>query len=191
MQEKGLEAQTRALEEFCKQRGITDYVLFCDEGVSGSKASRPQLDSMMNRIRAGEFETLAVYSFSRFARSTKHLLNALEEFEQLGVQFVSISESLDTGSPIGRALFTIISAISQLERELISERVKNGLKNAVAKGVRLGRKKTRNSELIRELHSKAYSQRKIAKLVGCSLTTVNREIKLFQKPSSTKAGTYT
>lgn len=102
--------------------------------------------------------TVIVYSFSRFAMSTTHLLSALEEFEDLDMLFISVSESLDTGSAIGRALFTIILGISQLERELISERVKNGLKNVKAKGVQLGRSKTRNSELILELHSKGRSE---------------------------------
>ncbi|MCB0422024.1 MAG: recombinase family protein [Bdellovibrionales bacterium] len=106
------------------------------------------ISTVMKAIRKGAYKTVIVYSFSRFARSTTHLLSALEEFKDLDVQFISVSKSLDTGSAIGRALFIIISAISQLEWELISERVKNGLKNAKAKGVQLGRSKSRNSELI-------------------------------------------
>lgn len=175
-QEKGLEAQIRAMKTFAEQRGISDFDIFSDEGVSGAKSSRPALDQAMSEIRADKYEGIIVYSFSRFARSTKHLLEALDEFQKLNVGFVSLSESIDTSSAIGKALFTIISAISQLERELISERVKNGLNNAKAKGKSLGRKRTRNSILIRELASKKYSHRKIASLVGCSKTTVYREL---------------
>lgn len=175
-QEKGLEAQIRALKAFAEQRGIADFDIFSDEGISGAKSSRPALDQVMADIRSGKYQGIIVYSFSRFARSTKHLLEALDEFQRLNVGFVSLSESIDTSSAIGKALFTIISAISQLERELISERVKNGLCNAKAKGKHLGRKKTRNSILIRELASKKYSHRKIASLVGCSKTTVYREL---------------
>lgn len=174
--EKGLEAQERALRSFAQQKGITEFDIFRDEGISGSKASRPALDKAMEAIKAGKYEGIVVYSLSRFARSTKHLLEALEEFQNLNVGFISLSESIDTKSAIGKALFTIISAISQLEKELISERVKNGLSNARAKGKQLGRRRTRNSVLIQELASKKYSHRKIAALVGCSKTTVHREL---------------
>jgi DNA invertase Pin-like site-specific DNA recombinase len=186
-QEKGLEAQVRALKAFAEQKGVTEYDVFSDEGISGAKASRPSLDQAMQAIRARKYEGIIVYSFSRFARSTKHLLEALDEFQTLNVGFISLSESIDTKSAIGKALFTIISAISQLERELISERVKNGLNNAIAKGKLLGRKRTRNSLLIRELASKNYSYRKIAKLVGCSTTTVHRELTSVPKTSASKA----
>jgi DNA invertase Pin-like site-specific DNA recombinase len=106
------------------------------------KSSRPEFNRMMEQVRAGEIGTVLVYSFSRFARSTKHLIEALEEFNRLGVAFISRTEQIDTSTPIGKAMFTIISAMAQLERDLTAERVKNGLKNAVAKGKTLGRPKT-------------------------------------------------
>ena len=185
-QEKGLEAQVRALKTFAEQKGINEFDIFSDEGISGTKASRPGLDQAMAAIRAGEYEGIVVYSFSRFARSTKHLLEALDEFQHLNVGFISLSESIDTKSAIGKALFVIISAISQLERELISERVKNGLNNARAKGKQIGRKRTRNSLLIKELSSKNYSYQQIAKLVGCSKTTVHRELKSVPKTNKSE-----
>ncbi|HAG27420.1 TPA: hypothetical protein DCG61_01390 [Patescibacteria group bacterium] len=175
-QEKGLEAQVRALKSFAEQKGIIEFDVYSDEGVSGAKCSRPGLDRLMQGVRSGQYGGVIVYSFSRFARSTKHLLEALDEFRKWNVSFISTSESIDTGSAIGLALFTIISAISQLERELISERVRNGLANAKAKGKKLGKEKTRNSVLIRTLANKKYSQRQIAKLVGCSKTTVQTEL---------------
>lgn len=124
MQEKGLEAQRRALIDYCKSKRISNYEVFEDSGVSGAKSSRPALNQVMKEVNSGQVSTVIVYSFSRFARSTKHLLNALEVFKGKQVGFISITENVDTSSPMGRAFFTIISAISQLERDLISERVK-------------------------------------------------------------------
>lgn len=176
-QSKGMESQERALLEYCASRRITNYKLYRDAGISGAKSSRPELDQMIEDVKDGEIESVIVYSFSRFARSTQHLLSALEEFRDLGVSFVSISEKLETESALGKALFVIISAISELEREILSERVRNGLNNAKKKGKKLGRKKTRNSALIIELSKQRYSQREIAKLAGCSKTSVYRELK--------------
>lgn len=176
-QEKGLEAQIRALQAYCLQRQISQFDIFSDEGISGAKSSRPGLDTLMTGVRNRKYSGLIVFSFSRFARSTRHLLDALDEFQNLHIQFVSVSENLDTGSAIGKALFTIISAISQLERELVSERVKNGLKNAMAKGKKLGRPKKRNSDLIIELFKQGHSYRKIAKFARCSTWSVSMEIK--------------
>lgn len=176
-QNTGLESQERALELFAQQNNITNYKKFSDSNVSGSKASRPQLDSMMKEIEEGKLSKVVVYSFSRFARSTKHLLSALEYFKNKNVEFVSISEKVDTSSPMGKALFGIISIISELERELISERVINGLKNAKAKGKIIGRPKTRPSQSIISLHQENYSYREIAKILGVSHTSVAREIK--------------
>lgn len=172
-QSKGLEAQERALLEKVKD----SYHVYRDENVSGAKASRPGLDQLMAAVREGKHHSVLVYSFSRFARSTKHLTSALEEFSSLDVAFVSLTEQVDTSSPMGRAMFTIISAISQLERELIAERVRNGLANAKAKGKRLGAPRRRPSELIRILASKGMSCRQIAKVAGCSHTTVARELR--------------
>lgn len=176
-QSKGLEAQITAIKSFCKAHSEPNYRIYSDGGQSGKKSSRPALDALMTDCKAGLVHTVVVYSFSRFARSTSHLLSALQEFNALGIKFISVSENLDTNSALGKALFTIISAISELEREVISERVKSGLQNAKSKGKILGRRKTRNSLLIQQLSSKGFSQREIANLVGCSKTTVYRELK--------------
>ena len=93
----------------------------------------------MNDARKRRFDCVLVWRFDRFARSTKHLLLALEEFRALGIQFIRYQENIDTTSPLGQALFTIVSAVAQLERDLIRERVKAGLRVAKAKGVVLGR----------------------------------------------------
>lgn len=175
-QSKGLESQERALIEYCKQKGITDYVVFKDEGVSGTKQSRPALNEMMSLVENGQVKMVLVYSFSRFARSTRHLVEALDLFQCMGVEFVSVSEQIDTSTSIGKAVYTIISAISALERDLISERVVAGLDNAKAKGKELGRPITRRSKLIQALYEKGYSYREIAELAGCSPSTAHREI---------------
>ena len=176
-QEGGLESQERALLEYCRNHGIEEPLKFSDFGISGAKKSRPGLDSMMDTVRQGETKQVLVYSFSRYARSTRHLLESLEEFDKMGVAFVSLTEALDTATPIGRAVFTIISALAQLEREIICERVRCGISNARAKGVTFGRKKTRPSELIRALRAKKMSYRAIASLCHCSHGAISAELK--------------
>lgn len=176
-QSNGLESQTRALVEHCKSKGITDYEVFEDFNVSGSKQSRPQLDRLMELARKGHFDTVIVYSFSRFARSTRFLLEALEEFSHLKVNFISLSENIDLASPMGRAMFTIISAIATLERELIAERVRNGLANAKAKGRRIGRPRTVPDELVCTLRSEGYTFREIAKMLNIGQGSVTAALK--------------
>lgn len=189
MQEKGHDAQRRALEAYCLQKGIIDYLLFEDFGVSGTKQTRPGLDKLMQAARASEISCVVVYSFSRFARSTVHLLNALDEFNKLQVGFISISESIDSSTPIGRTMFTIISSISQLEAELIRERVKNGIKAARERGRQIGAiRKYDNPELFFQLRSNGMTVRQIAKTIKCSTATVVRMLKhkpvsMYQKSS--------
>jgi len=177
----GLESQIRALTEYCHRNAITDFVIYQDENQSGVKNSRPGLDAMMKAVRNGECRSLIVWSFSRYARSVTHLLRALEELKSLNVAFVSITEVIDTSSPIGAAVFTILGAVAQLERDLLIERVKSGLANAKAKGVKLGRVKTRPSEMIRILRAKGQSYRMISSLLGVSSGAVAAEIRQMKK----------
>jgi len=93
----------------------------------------------MDDARKRKFDAMVVWRFDRFDRSTKHLLLALEEFRSLGIQFISYQENIDTSSPLGQALFTIVSAVAQLERDLIRERITAGIRNARANGKQLGR----------------------------------------------------
>lgn len=179
-QSTGLEAQIRALKNYCNQNEITNYLLYQDENQSGAKSSRPALDQVMKAVRSGEVSKVVVYSFSRYARSTSHLLAALEEFKKLGVEFVSISENIETNSPLGVAIFSILGAVAQLERDILIERVKVGLANAKAKGVVLGRKKTRNSAMIRELYSKGFTYRQISQASGASNGSIAAEIREYK-----------
>lgn len=188
-QEKGLQSQTRSLLEFCKSRGIENYEVFEDFNVSGTKSSRPQLDRMMTEVREGKIESVVVYSFSRFARSTKFLLDSLEEFSLLKVNFVSLSENVDLSSAIGRAMFTIISAISALERDLISERVRNGMVNAKAKGKKIGRPQTINDDLVATLRAENYSYREISKMLNIGQGSITAAVRRAAQKSKSSEQT--
>src|ERR1700758_5265531 len=131
--------QTRELKEYCERRGWTVACEYVDVGVSGSKDSRPQLNQLMANAKRRHFDVVLVWKLDRFGRSLKHLVNALAEFEALGVTFVSLRDNLDLSTPSGRLMFQIIGAMAEFERSLIVERVRAGLRNAKAKGIRLGR----------------------------------------------------
>lgn len=176
-QATGLESQVRALKDYCRLNDIQEYEIFSDEGISGTKASRPALDRMMKAVRDNEVDCVVVYSFSRFARSTTHMLAGLEDMKKANTNFVSLTEKVDTNSPIGKAIFVIISAIAALERDLIAERVKNGLANARAKGKQIGRKKLRDSNLIRSLLKAGMSFRQVSLVARCSHGSVSAEKK--------------
>lgn len=136
-----VEMQLVELRQVAAQRGWQIVDEYVDDGVSGTEQSRPALDRMMADARAGKVDVIAVWRFDRFARSTQHLLSALEEFRVLGVSFVSIREQVDTTTPAGKVLFTLIAAISEFERTLIVERVRAGVANAKSKGIHCGRPK--------------------------------------------------
>lgn len=181
MQGSGLEAQVRQVRQYCDLMQIKDVEIFTDENQSGAKQNRPALDRMMKAVRENEVESVIVPAFSRLARSTTHLLKALDEFKEHNCSFISLSERLDTSTAAGKMAFTVLAAVSQLERELIIERVKVGLANARAKGKIIGRKKQRNSDMIRALRKKGLTYRSIADLCGCSHGSVHAEILAMKK----------
>lgn len=168
------------MRDYCSRNNITEYVIYEDENQSGVKQSRPALDRMMKDVRDGFVGKVIVYSFSRYARSITHLLKALEEFRELKVDFVSTTESIDTSTPLGSAIFAILAAVSQLERDLIAERVRNGLANAKAKGIRIGRVKTRDSDLIRKLRASGMTFRDCARVAKCSTGAVSAEMRAMK-----------
>ena len=118
-QSTGLEAQVRSLRDYCTRNSITDYVIYQDENQSGIKQSRPALDRMMKDVRDGAIEKVIVYSFSRYARSVTHLLRALEEFKKINIGFVSVTESIDTNTPLGSAVFTILGAVAHYAKSAV------------------------------------------------------------------------
>src|SRR5437773_1884722 len=135
--------QLRDLRDYCRARGWTDVREFIDTGISGTKERRPALDKLMAEVKGRHVDVVVVAAFDRFGRSVRHLVEALELFRHLGVEFISLREQIDTGSPLGQAVFTIIAALAQLERSLIADRVKAGLRRARAEGKRLGREPLR------------------------------------------------
>ena len=134
--------QTRELEEYCQRRGWELAGCYVDNGISGSKESRPELDRLVADAHRRRFDAVAVWKFDRFAWSVSHLLRALETFNVLGIDFVSLCEQVDTSTPTGKMVFTVLGAVAELERSLIAERVRAGIRNARAKGKRLGRPRT-------------------------------------------------
>lgn len=132
--------QLRELREYCQRRGWEIAGEYVDIGVSGSKDSRPQLNRLLAAAHRRQCDAILVWKLDRFGRSLKHLVNALAEFESLGVAFISLKESLDLTTPAGRLMFGIISAMAEFERDLIRERVRAGIANRRAKGFHVGRK---------------------------------------------------
>jgi DNA invertase Pin-like site-specific DNA recombinase len=126
--------QTRELREYVEHRGWKLAGEYVDAGISGTKEKRPELDRLMTDAHRRRFDCVVVWKFDRFARSVSHLLRALEGFRSLGIEFVSFSEQMDTSTPAGKMVFTVLGAVAELERSLIVERVKAGLRNARPKG---------------------------------------------------------
>jgi len=172
------ELQVRDLRAYCAARGFDLVREYVDVGQSGAKDSRPELNKLMDDARKRQFDAIIVWRFDRFARSTKHLLTALEEFRSLGIQFISYQENIDTCSALGQALFTIVSAVAQLERDLIRERVSAGIRNARANGKKLGRPKSEvDRERILELKAQGQSLRQIAATLGVGYGTVRARLR--------------
>ncbi len=175
--DQSTDSQLLDLRRYVSERGWITFKEYVDEGISGTKDSRPALNVLMNDAKKRRFDVVLVWRFDRFARSTKHLILALEEFKNLGVDFVSYQENIDTSSPLGSAIFTIISAVAQLERDIIAERVKAGLRRAKENGKKLGRPRVNvDPDEIHRLRLKGLSLRQIATELGFSRSTVARSL---------------
>jgi DNA invertase Pin-like site-specific DNA recombinase len=167
--------QTRELREYCERRGWSVAGEYVDVGISGTKEKRPELDRLMGDAHRRRFDVVAVWRFDRFARSVSHLLRALETFKAQRIDFVSFSEQMDTSTPTGKMIFTVLGAVAELERSLIVERVKAGLRNARAKGKRLGRPRSFvDTHKIARLRAQGVPWRKIARQMGVSARTARR-----------------
>jgi len=169
------ELQLRELREYAEARGLTIVQEYIDVGFSGSKDSRPALNQLMADARRRRFDSVLVWKLDRFGRSLRHLVNALAELEALGVAFVSFRDNLDLSTPSGRLMFQIIGAMAEFERSLIQERVKAGLRNARAKGKKLGRPRVSVDEnQIEALRDSGASWRAIGAKLGLGVGTVHR-----------------
>ena len=134
-----LETQLLDLRQMAAQRGYEIVAEFTDK-ISGAKAKRPGLDQMMADGRRGRFDVVLVWASDRIARSVKHFLEVLDELNRIGVEYVSFRENIDTGGPLGRAVVIIVGAIAELERNLIIERVRAGMRRAKLEGRHIGRR---------------------------------------------------
>jgi len=167
--------QTRELREYATRRGWMVAGKYVDVGISGTKEKRPELDRLMADAHRRRFDCVVVWKFDRFARSVSHLLRALETFKAQGIEFVSFSEQMDTSTPAGKMVFTVLGAVAELERSLIVERVKAGLRNARAKGKRLGRpRKILDTKRIATLRAQGVGWKRIAAGMGVGVGTIYR-----------------
>ena len=165
------EVQSREIREYCQRREWKLMDEYVDAGISGAKERRPELDRLVADAYRRKFDVVIVWRFDRFARSVSHLLRALETFRALGIEFVSLSEQVDTTTPTGKMIFTVLGAVAELERSLIAERVRAGLRNARAKGKRLGRPSKRVSPTqIAALRAQGVPWRRIGTQLGVSAT---------------------
>jgi len=178
--EQNTGAQERALRDYVQRRGWKLQQIYRDQGVSGASSNRPALNELMKACRRGSVDVVLVWRFDRFARSLKQLMSGLEMCRALGIDFVSVTESVDTSLPSGELVFQMIGAVAQFERSLIGERVKSGLANARAKGKALGRPPLRKlsraeaCQLRKERLQRHVPFRSLAKKFGVSVWTAHR-----------------
>ena len=171
--------QLAELREYCQRRGFENTGEYVDAGVSGTKDRRPQLDRLLADCRKRKVDAVVVYRFDRFSRSVRQLVNSLCEFDSLGIQFISIHEGVDTSTPNGRLVFGIFASIAEFERELIRERVRSGLRYALANGKRLGRPRVSvDAARITSLRAAGASWRTIAGELGIGEGTARRSASL-------------
>src|ERR1039457_4465268 len=169
------EVQLGEIREFCRRRGFTVAHEYVDKGISGSRERRPALDKLLADCRKRLVDAVVVYRYDRFARSLRQLVNALDEFRSLGIDFISIHEGVDTSTPNGRLVFGIFASIAEFERELIRDRVRSGLAAAKAKGKRVGRPRVAvDVRRIASLRREGRSWAEITRETGISKATAQR-----------------
>jgi DNA invertase Pin-like site-specific DNA recombinase len=167
-------SQLRQLRKYARDRG-SDNIEFVDKGVSGAKDSRPELDKMMEAARRREISAVVCTKLDRLARSTRHLCNLAAEFEALGVDLVILDMAVDTSTPMGKLLFSILAGVAEFERELIRDRTRAGMEAARANGKRIGRPPKldkRQIERARRMKEKGQTIRHIASVLGVSHGTI-------------------
>jgi DNA invertase Pin-like site-specific DNA recombinase len=174
------EMQLRELRDYCQRRGFVIANEYVDKR-SGARERRPALDKLIADCRKRLVDAVVVYRYDRFARSLRQLVNALEEFRSLGIDFISLHEGVDTSTPNGRLVFGIFASIAEFERELIRDRVRSGLAAAKAKGKRLGRPRVDvDIARITSLRDSGTSWRAISRQMGLGVGTLH---KAYQKRS--------
>ena len=174
-----LENQKNILVEYAQKRDFDIFRVY-EDIASGAKEDREQLEQLLNDARKKKFDIVLVWRFDRFARSTSFLIKTLEEFRLLGIDFISYQENIDTSTPTGKVMFTMISAFAEFEREIIRKRVKAGLERARKEGKRLGRPKISEDKIekVNELRKNGLSIRNISKKTKVSVGKVHNIIKM-------------
>jgi DNA invertase Pin-like site-specific DNA recombinase len=177
-----VETQLYDLRKLAEQRGFEVSREYCDRGVSGSKARRPGLDAMLADARRGEFSVLLVAAFDRVARSTKNFLEIVDELQDLGIEFVSAREAIDTSTPMGKMFVTLIGSIAELEKSILAERIRAGMRRARMEGQRLGRAPLNidHGALVRDRLA-GMSLTNVAKKYGVSRASVVRFVREAQQ----------
>jgi DNA invertase Pin-like site-specific DNA recombinase len=174
------EMQEVELKEYLSSKRWQLKAVYRDNGVSGRQIGRPGLDALWKDCRKRRFDVVLVWRFDRFARSVEQLARALTEFEELGINFVSIKESIDTTTSAGRVVFYVMAALAAFEREIIAERVRSGLANAKSKGVRLGRPPRTpltpeiRKQIRQQYASGKWTMRRLAEQYGTTVWTVHQ-----------------
>ena len=182
--DQNCDLQRRELTEYAQRRGWQITEIYCDLGISGSKASRPELDRLMRDAAMAKFSTVLVWKLDRFGRSVRHCLDGIEALRAHGVRFLAVSQSIDTdeSNPTARLLLHILASVAEFERELIRERVRAGVRNAKHRGKQLGRRRVVfDRAKAQAMHDAGSSIREIAALLGVGVGTIHRS--LFQKPA--------
>jgi DNA invertase Pin-like site-specific DNA recombinase len=180
--------QADGMHRYAAHADLKIVAEYLDVAISGHKEGRPQLQALMRAARNHEFDCVLVWKFDRFARSVAHLLRALEEFNHLGIRFISVQDQIDTQSPMGRAMFTVVGAMAELESSLISERVKAGMEAARMRGKRFGRPATPLSVVARIEEMARTTDRSIRQIHGelaqwVSRARVGQIVKAVRHPS--------
>src|SRR5713226_1375592 len=178
--EQNCEVQLQDLRRFAGQRFVL-YREYIDVGVSGAQRHRPELGLLMRDARKRLFDVVLVWKFDRFARSLKHLIESLDEFNALGIDFISLTEGIDTTTPAGQLLFHIVGAVAQFERDLIVERVRAGMAHARAMGKRIGRPRAEvDVPSVVSLRNQGQSLREIAAILNIPVSRVRRALLRLQ-----------
>jgi len=163
------------LQKFSVSKDWTIFREYVDKGVSGAKSSRPQLDKLMKDAAVGLFDAVLVWKLDRFGRSVRHLANSIAELQSHGVTFISLKDSIDLSTAQGRLMFSLLSAMSEFERELICERVKSGMANARRKGKQIGRPAMDvDRGQIVAMKASGATWEGISDALGCSVSTAKR-----------------
>jgi DNA invertase Pin-like site-specific DNA recombinase len=183
-----LETQLYDLRKLAANRGFEVSREYCDRGISGSKARRPALDSMMADARRGQFSVVLVAAFDRIARSTKNFLEIVDELNELEIEFISAREAIDTSGPMGRMFITLVGSIAELERSLIVERIKAGMRRARMEGQKLGRAPLNvDRDALARDRLAGMSLTSVAKKYGVSRASVVRFVREAQQRHATAA----